>query len=158
MTSRVLALSVALLAQAQPIADPVRWSLAHANQRPVTRGSTVTLKLSADIRAGWHLYSIAQPRGGPIETEISLPPGQPFTFAKPIGAPKPHLIYDPTFGMLVQLYTEKAEFVLPIKVAVDAQAGAQTLTVDARYQSCNDTICLAPRTSKVTLVLQVRGE
>jgi len=47
---------------------------------------------------------------------------------------------------------------LPIKVAVDAQTGAQTLTVDARYQSCNDTICLVPRTSKVTLVLQVRGE
>jgi thiol:disulfide interchange protein DsbD len=154
----VLALSVALLSQAQPIPDPVRWSLAQATQRPVTRGSTVTLKLSADIRDGWHLYSIAQPPGGPIATEISLPPDQPFTFAKPIEASKPHVIYDPTFEMPVQLYTDKAEFLLPVKVATDAQSGAQTVTVNARYQSCNDAICLPPRTSKVTLALQVNGK
>ncbi len=154
----LLALGLALLTQIQPISDPVRWSLANTRQQASTRGSTVAVKLSAEIRSGWHLYSIGQPPGGPIGTEISLPAGQPFSFAKPIVAPKAHVIFDSNFGMRVLLYTETAEFVLPIKVAATAPPGAQTLTVEARYQSCNDSICLPPRSSKTTLVLQVRGK
>jgi DsbC/DsbD-like thiol-disulfide interchange protein len=152
----ILALGLAVLTQIQPIPDPVRWSLAQSAQRPVTRASMVAVKLKAEIRSGWHLYSIGQPPGGPIATEISLPGGQPFTFARPIAAPKPHVIFDPGFGMPVQLYTDTAEFVLPIKVAATAPPGAQTLTVEARYQSCNDSLCLPPRTTKTTLVLQIR--
>jgi DsbC/DsbD-like thiol-disulfide interchange protein len=153
---QMLALGLALFTQVQPMPDPVRWSLALSAQRPVARASTVAVKLKAEIRSGWHLYSIGQPPGGPIATEISLPVGQPFTFAKPITAQKPHVIFDPGFGMPVQLYTDTAEFVLPIKVAATAPSGAQTLTVEARYQSCNDNLCLPPRTTKTTLVLQIR--
>jgi thiol:disulfide interchange protein DsbD len=118
----------------------------------------MTVKLKAVIRPGWHLYSIGQPPGGPIATEISLPAGQPFTFAKPISAPKPHVIFDPGFGMPVQLYSDTAEFVLPINVAASAPPGAQTLRVEARYQSCNENMCLRPRTAKAALVVQIRGK
>jgi thiol:disulfide interchange protein DsbD len=152
----ILGLALTFLTQVQPIQDPVRWSLAQSAQRPVSRGSIVPVKLKAEIRSGWHLYSIGQPPGGPIATELSLPAGQPFTFARPIAAPKPHVIFDPDFAMPVQLYTDTAEFVLQIKVAAAAPPGPQTLTVDARYQSCNESICLPPRTTKTTLVLQIR--
>jgi DsbC/DsbD-like thiol-disulfide interchange protein len=154
----LFALALALLTQSQPIPDPIRWSLAQAAPRPVARGSMIEVKLNAEIRQGWHLYSIGQPSGGPIATEISLPGGQPFTFAKPIAAPKPHVVFDPGFNMRVELYTDTASFVLPIKVAATAPAGSQTLTVEARYQSCNDDVCLPPRTAKTTLALQVRGK
>lgn len=151
----ILALAAALLSQASPVPDPVRWLLAQTAPRPVAAASTTTVKLKAEIRPGWHLYSIGQPPGGPIATEISLPAGQPFTFARPIAAPKPHVIFDPGFGMPVQLYTDQAEFGLTIKVGAAAPAGSQTLTVEARYQSCNDSLCLPPRTTRSTLLLRI---
>jgi thiol:disulfide interchange protein DsbD len=154
MMARALALAIALIPQPPSQLDPVRWSLSTAH--PVVRGATLAVKLSAAIQPGWHLYSIDQPPGGPIATEISLPAGQPFTFSKPIVAPKPHAVLDPGFDMLVRLYSEKAEFGLLLKVDGQTPPGAHTLRVDARYQSCNDSICLPPRTATVTVTVQVR--
>jgi thiol:disulfide interchange protein DsbD len=152
----LLALALSLLTQIQSIPDPVRWSLGIKNQRALSRGAVVQVDLTAAIQPGWRLYAMAEPEGGPIATEISLPAGQPFTFAKPIAAPKAHLIFDRGFGMSVQLYTGSADFVLPIKVAETAQPGAGTMTVQARYQCCNENLCLPPHTVKATLAVKVR--
>jgi hypothetical protein len=37
------------------------------------------------------------------------------------------------------------------------RGGRQTLVVAARYQSCNDTLCLPPKTVKVEAVVDVRA-
>ena len=156
MIAKALVVGSLLGALLQPAPNPIAWSFKPPPQKPLGRGETVALRLVADIQPGWHLYSIDQQEGGPIATEISMPPGQPFAFAGAIVGPKPHVIFDQTFGMRVQLYTEKAEFTLPIKIAANAPAGTRTLGVEARYQTCNDTICLPPRTTKVTVPIQVR--
>jgi len=151
-----VALALTLFVQSQPVTDPVRWTIVDAARQSVEHGAVVKVKLAAAIEPGWHLYSIDQPPGGPIPTEISLPPGQPFAFAKPIVGPKPHTIFDQNFGMRVQLYTRSAEFILPIKVAATAPHGTQTLTVQTRYQACNDQICLPPRIANPTLAVAIK--
>ena len=148
---------VALLLLAQTPAIPanaVTWTL--AAPRPVRAGGAVSLTLTATIAPGWHLYAMAQPEGGPISTEISLPANAMATFARPIVASRPATIVDPNFDLRVQLYSDKATFTLPLTVAATAPAGTHPFAVEARYQSCNDVICLPPKTVRVETILTVR--
>jgi DsbC/DsbD-like thiol-disulfide interchange protein len=153
---RAVAIGFLLAAQTAQAPSPIAWSFKQSPQKPVRGGDSISVGLVADIQPGWHLYSIDQPPGGPIATEISMPAGQPFAFARPIAGPKPHVIFDQNFAIKVQLYTQRAEFTLPIRVAPNALAGVHTLVVEARYQACNDTVCLRPRTAKASLAIQVR--
>jgi thiol:disulfide interchange protein DsbD len=57
---------------------------------------------------------------------------------------------DPTLNMEVEFYEGETPFTLPLKAATGA-AGQQTLTVSVSYQSCNDKLCLPPKTVKVQL-------
>ena len=149
-------LAFVLLSQSAAIpANAVTWAL--QAPRPVRAGEVVSLRLTATIAPGWHLYAMAQPEGGPISTEVSLPATPLATFAGPIVASKPATIVDPNFDLRVQLYSESATFTLPLKVVSTAPAGAHPLAVEARFQSCNDVICLPPKTVRVETVLTVRS-
>ncbi len=145
-----------LLGQSAAIpATAVTWTL--QTPRPVRAGDAVSLTLTATIAPGWHLYAMAQPEGGPISTEVSLPANPLATFARPIVASKPATIFDPSFDMRVQLYSDSATFALPLTVTAAAPAGAHRFAVEARYQSCNDVICLPPKTVRVETTLTIRS-
>jgi thiol:disulfide interchange protein DsbD len=148
-----LLLAVAVLTAVE---NPVAWSFKTVPKKPVKSGENFTLRLDAVIEHGWHLYSIDQPSGGPIATEISLASGPPFELGVVTG-PKPHLLFDSNFDMQVGFYAEKAEFSLPVKVGPDAATGRQTLVVEARYQSCNDKLCLPPKTVTLEAPVDVRA-
>lgn len=152
----IAALVAFLLLVQNPVipANAVTWTL--TAPAPVRAGGAVSLTLTAAIAPGWHLYAMAQPEGGPVSTEVSLPANALATFAKPVVASKPATILDPNFDLRVQLYSEKATFTLPLAVAATAPAGAHPFTVEARYQSCNDVICLPPKTVRVETTLTVR--
>ncbi len=81
--------------------------------------------------------------------------GQPFSLAGAVQAPEPQVIQDATFGMEVELYEGEAVFALPVKVAPDAALGPQKLIVSASYQSCNNKICLPPKTVKLELPVTI---
>jgi DsbC/DsbD-like thiol-disulfide interchange protein len=147
-----LLLAVAVLPAAE---NPVSWSFKATPKKSVKAGENFALRLVATIEPGWHLYSLDQPSGGPVATEISLDAGSLFEMGAVTG-PKPHVLFDPNFDMQVGFYVEKAEFHLPIKVAPDAPASRQKLLVAARYQSCNDTLCLPPKTVKLEVFVDVR--
>jgi hypothetical protein len=68
---------------------------------------------------------------------------------------RPETLQDTSFNMEVELYEGEATFTLPLKVAAGTAAGAQTLVVNASYQSCNNKICLPPKTVKVELPVTV---
>jgi hypothetical protein len=92
---------------------------------------------------------------GPVATRIWVADGQPFQLADSIKSSPPETLQDPSFNMEVELYEGEASFLLPLKVAAGAPAGAQTLIVNASYQSCNNKICLPPKTVKVELPVTV---
>jgi DsbC/DsbD-like thiol-disulfide interchange protein len=136
--------------------DPVAWSGKTSPDKALARGARFTVALEARIQPGWHLYSLDQPDGGPVATEISLPTGQPFSFAAAIAAPKPHVVFDPNFNMRVGFYLEKVQFRVPLEVGAAAQAGPETLYIQTRYQCCNDKMCLPPKSVTVPIAIQVR--
>jgi thiol:disulfide interchange protein DsbD len=135
----LLALAGCLAAQEL---NPVKWSA--AAEGPVKPGAVVRVKLTAVIEEGWHLYSLKKLEGGPIPTRITVPEGQAFSLAGEIEAPPPETVHDPVFDMEVEYYSERAEFVVPVKAAAGA-AGRTVVKVSARYQTCTEKLCLPPR-------------
>jgi hypothetical protein len=147
-----LALCAAVAAE-----NPVAWSITNAPKKPVKPGDAFTLRLVAEIQPGWHVYSIDQSSGGPIATEISLAGGQPFEPAASVEGPKPLSIFDSNFDMRVAFYAGKAAFRVPVKTEADAPAGKWSLLLEARYQCCNDKLCLPPKTVKLEAPVEIAG-
>jgi DsbC/DsbD-like thiol-disulfide interchange protein len=150
-----LACLLAFAVAAGAAEDPVAWSGKTSPEKPLPRGARFTVELEAVIQPGWHLYSLDQPDGGPIATEITLPAGQPFSFAGSIAAPKPHSVFDANFNMRVGFYLEKAQFRVPLEVGSGAAAGKTTLNIQTRYQCCNDKLCLPPKKVTVPISIEV---
>ncbi|MDR3702105.1 MAG: protein-disulfide reductase DsbD N-terminal domain-containing protein [Candidatus Sulfopaludibacter sp.] len=136
-------------------ADPVAWKLADGPAKAVKPGARFTVNLVARVEEGWHLYSMKHVEDGPVATRIWLADGQPFQLAEAVKSSRPETLQDPSFNMEVELYEGEATFTLPLKVAAGSAAGAQTLVVNASYQSCNNKICLPPKTVKVELPVTV---
>jgi DsbC/DsbD-like thiol-disulfide interchange protein len=150
-------ISVALLAATLFAAtpDPVAWKLQIKANSPVKAGTQFAVSLLAKVQEGWHLYSLKPMAEGPIATRIWIADGQPFSLAGGIHAPDPQVMQDPTLGMEVELYEGEALFTLPVKLAAGVAPGPHTLVVSTSYQSCNDKLCLPPKTVKVELPVTV---
>ena len=146
----------AAAAQANAAENPVHWSTAPVQKR-CSAGSTFTAKVLALVDPGWHLYALEQEEGGPIPTEISLA-GRSYLSLGTIRASKPIQLLDPNFNKRVNLYIDKAEFSLPLTVSADATPGPQRAALHVRYQSCNEMMCLPPRSVTVDLVVFIKAK
>lgn len=144
-----LILFLPLLALAQ---DPTKWSLG-----PDTVGSKITgeleIILKAEIEPGWHLYAMDQPAGGPIPTTIKVPDSAPFQIVGAIREPKPKIQPDPNFlvddkPLETRFFVDHAEFRITIKPT--REISRDEIAIDARFQLCNDTFCLPPKTKRVS--------
>jgi thiol:disulfide interchange protein len=132
--------------------NPTTWSLESTEYKegsPVTRA---TIRLHAAVEPGWHLYGLDQPPGGPIPTSIKVSEGSPFRIVGEIKAPKPQVKADPNFVVdgkpLETRYFENAA-TFDIVVETDG-ARVNELALDVRFQLCNDSFCLPPRTKRVS--------
>ena len=137
--------------------NPITWSLATSRDLKVKPGAQFEVVLTATIDEGWHLYSTTQPTGGPTPTRITVPPGQAFTLAAAPAGPEPKREHDPNFGMETEFYESSAAFSLPIQVASTAPGGRQRVEVHVRFQTCNDRLCLPPKTDKLAVEVTVVG-
>ncbi|HKE20928.1 MAG TPA: protein-disulfide reductase DsbD N-terminal domain-containing protein [Bryobacteraceae bacterium] len=135
------------LAAASP--DPVAWKIEGAPAKAAKGGDRFTIKLVAEIEEGWHLYSMKEVADGPVATRIWLAEGQPVQLAGPIRGDPPEMVEDASFNMEVEEYLGQAEFTLPLR----ATGWVSKLAVNVSYQSCNNRICLPPKTVKVEAAL-----
>jgi DsbC/DsbD-like thiol-disulfide interchange protein len=124
--------------------DPVAWKVVEAPSKPVKAGARFTVKLAATIQPGWHIYGLKPAADGPVPTRIWV--DQPAQLAAPVTGTEPETMQDPAFNMEVQLYEGEATFSLPLKLAAP---GAQKIVMSASYQSCDNKICLPPKTVKL---------
>jgi len=154
MRKLLMTATMAALLMAAPV-DPVAWKLQNAPAAPVNAGARFNVKLLAEVQDGWHFYSLKPLAEGPIPTRIWIAEGQPFSLAGAVQSPDPQVMQDPSFGMEVELYEGEAVFMLPVRVAPGAPPGAQKLAVSASYQSCNNKLCLPPKTVKVELPIAI---
>lgn len=141
----VLLLPLGLLAQ-----NPTKWKLEILERKEIDFRSDDRFQagLTAEIEPGWHLYATDQPAGGPVATTLSVSPGSPFYTTGVVTAPKPTTKYDPNFNIETRFFENRVMFALPLAASRDAKL--DELGLDIRFQLCNDTTCLPPKTIRVT--------
>lgn len=144
LSGLILLFTICVFAQ-----NPTKWSLeSDANGKTLKANENFSAKLKAEVEEGWHLYALEQPAGGPIATTIKIPEDKPFKLSGQITSEQPITQFDPNFQIDTKFYKDQAEFNLPIQVTNDASG--DDLAVNVRFQLCNDTLCLPPKTVKVS--------
>ena len=83
--------------------------------------------------------------------------GQPFALAGTIEGPPAHTAFDQSFGIETEFYQDSVTFDVPLKVAADASAGKKKARIDAYFQTCNDQLCLPPKTVPVEVPVEIAG-
>jgi len=136
--------------------NPIAWSASVTKRAsPLKPGSIFTVRVTATIADGWHLYSMDQIEGGPAATGLIVPDGQPFALSGEVKEPEPIVEFDPNFNLETHYFENRVMFDMSIKVAASAAPGTNTVRIDARYQTCNDRTCLPPRTVHLTASVQI---
>jgi len=134
--------------------NPAKWSLSSGSKAANLKvGEAASVDLKAEIEPGWHLYALEQPVGGPIATSIKVSDGSPFGIDGTIKSPKAKIKPDQNFlvdgkPLETRFYTDSVVFGVPLKATADA-ASSEVL-LDVRFQLCNDTFCLPPKTVRVS--------
>lgn len=135
--------------------NPTKWSLEVPGAGgAIKKDEKVTVTLKAAVEPGWHLYALDQPKGGPIATTIKISEGSPFAIAGEIVSDKPFIEPDPNFivegkPLETKFYKDSAAFRVPLQAI--SETSAENVAIDVRFQLCDDTLCLPPRTKRVTV-------
>ena len=130
-----------------PNLNPVHWSL-------FVRSPTM-LRLHAAIDAGYHLYSLTTPKGGPIRTKIRVVEDGLVTLGE-VAQPKPDVKRDATFEVDVETFSGSVDFKVPLKWGKPVGAAVKQVSLIARYQACSDVICLPPVERTVSVLVPGR--
>ena len=99
-------------------------------------GSTVRIRAAAQIDSGWHLYSASSAAGIPATFQVS-----PGTLVRVLQT-APQRVFDPTLNAEAEFYEGDEVFLLDVALPAGLSAGPATLSVNVRYQTCNDTTCV----------------
>lgn len=143
--------AVAFQIRAQEEPNPIKWSLSSEKSLASIKGNEAfKITLNAAIEKGWHLYALEKTAGGPLPTKISIAEDSPFEPGK-IEAPDPIEFDDPAFGTTTRFYEDAVQFKMSVKVLEKFEAGKSELKIKIRFQTCNDQMCLPPKTVIVSL-------
>ena len=155
ISALALTMALAAPAAAQRPSDIVKWST-EAPSAAVRGGGTAKIGLTARIEEGWKLYSLTQPKGGPIPLAIGVAKGTPFTLAaKDITSPAPKVEKDEVFSKDTQYYESEAAFVLPVAVPKTVAPGEHVVPFEVTFQACGKEVCLRPFTQKLEVKITV---
>jgi thiol:disulfide interchange protein len=105
------------------------------------------LFITAEIKQGWHIYSITQAPGGPIRTKIELTPSPQYALAGVFQAqPKPKKEKEPVaFGDLsIESHYGSVTWCAPLKFSPGVDPAALRIGGKVSYQACNASSCLPP--------------
>jgi thiol:disulfide interchange protein DsbD len=150
---KTIALGFLLAVPLMAAQDPVQWTLTF-DTASAAPGSAVLARFTGKIEPGWHLYSPTTPKGGPIPTVLTLADNPTVASVKVFQA-KPERKFDPNFQLDTETFQDQAAFLLQIQLKPDAPAGPLELTAKARYQCCNERLCLPPKIKTAAATLTV---
>ena len=134
--------------------NPTKWTLESDKQgKSLKKDESFKADLKAEIEDGWHLYSTEQPPNGPSPTTIILPENSNYTIAGNVTTSAPIVRDDANFSfdgkpLETRIFEKQAVFTVPLKSSNNANG--DDLAVNIRFQVCNDTVCLPPKTVKVS--------
>ena len=122
------------------------WTL-QPGPAPVPPGSTLRIRAIAQIDSGWHLYSASSAAGIPATFQVS-----PGTLVR-ILQTAPKRVFDPTLNAEAEFYEGDEVFLLDVALPAGASASPVTLSVNVRYQTCNDTTCVPGRWTAAAAII-----
>jgi thiol:disulfide interchange protein len=125
---------------------------------PPRDGQPSLLFIEAAISGDWHIYSLTQPPGGPVATQIRLAPDEAYRPLAPFRAltePKKHFD-NVVFKLDVEEHHGKAVFYAPLEWSPDAELQQHTIRGAVRAQACREGTCLPPRDYAFTARLEDR--
>jgi thiol:disulfide interchange protein DsbD len=121
--------------------EHVRWSLA-LERGSAPPGAPVLARLTGTLDPGWHLYSMSTAAAMP--TTILLADNLVVKRYRVL-QPPPKKTFDPNFNSDTETYDGVVTFLLELEIEKNAAAGPAQLTVNARYQTCDDKQCVPGR-------------
>lgn len=122
------------------ILEPITWKVSVEGNST----SSATIRLTANIEEGWHLYSLNMPEDGPNSTVIdfTLPDGVTLDGAL-TPSKKPIEKYDDMFSLNLSWWEGSVSFIQKVKISDEK---THTVGVSVSFQGCNDQTCVAPKT------------
>ena len=127
--------------------NPVSWTAAY-KATSATEGEII---ITAKIDKNWHIYSQDATADGPVPTSFIFEKNKNYQLngkAVEIGA---HEIFDKTFDAKISSFSDKAEFIQKIKFT--GKPGF-VIPFKLEYMSCNDMMCLPPKTIDLSVKVQ----
>lgn len=115
--------------------SPVTWHFEAAS----ARGLETTLFITADVAAGWHLYSQSIKEGGPIATQFRFDVSDDYVLAGTTEEKgKAARFYDDTYEMEITWYTGVVTFAQ--RVILNKPGANIKGTVE--FMTCNSEVCI----------------
>jgi thiol:disulfide interchange protein DsbD len=149
-----IAIVLAALSLCAAAPEPVTWK-AVPPPNTLKPGARFRVNVVAQIQKGWHIYGLRPAAEGPIPTRIWIADGMPVQSAGAVDATEPMTMVDPAFGMEVQVYDGEVSFQLPLRLSPTVETGNLKFFVNASFQSCDNKICLPPKTVKLEVPVTV---
>jgi hypothetical protein len=119
------------------------------------RGSTLTARVTLVLRGGYHVNSSTPADEYLIPLKLSWD-GAPLETLD-VAYPTPHLANYSFSKKPVSIYSGQFDVTTRFRVPANAPLGPLVLAGKLRYQACNDSTCLPPRTVEVKLPLEIRA-
>lgn len=122
------------------ILEPITWKASVENNST----ASATIKLSASIESGWHLYSLDLPEDGPNATVIDfeLPAGVALD-GPVVPSRKPVEKYDDMFSLNLSWWESSVSFTQKVRISDEK---THNVVISVSFQGCNDETCIAPKT------------
>ncbi len=109
--------------------------------------------LPIELRPGYHVNSTMPSDEYLIPLRLTWNPGA--LEATGFSFPKPRMEKYAFSEKPLSVYTGDFEIVTHFKAPANKLPGPSTLTGKLRYQACNNTMCLAPKTLDVSLSVEI---
>lgn len=115
--------------------DPVTFS-AWFRLKEKSREGVLSLKL--EIAPNWHVYSLTQPKGGPIPASISVPKSDNYEITGQFEPDAdPHVIEkDDVFGVRIEYHEGQVVWSAPIRIAENVDPAKLGIKLKFRGQTC----------------------
>ena len=118
------------------------------------RNDVVSVKVSAELRSGFHVNSNkpADEYLIPLRLTWQAAPLQ----VEDVEYPKAESVKSDFSDKPLSVYSGKFDLITKMKVPSTATAGPVLATGKLKYQACNDKMCLPPRTVEVPLTIEIQ--
>ena len=120
------------------IYKPVKWDIQLIDSETAEK----EVRFTAIIDAGWHVYDMNLPSGGPVSTSITFETKQGFELiGEPESSIEPVKVQDELFNMELRWYDGSFVFTQQILITEPTKF---RMSGEVEFMTCNDEMCLPP--------------